>query len=82
MLKQGSSDPTSPRREASLFDLPGPSGPGFFLCDSPRFSFRPDLLPGKVGLDICLHSLSRSEVLVCRSCVTLMTLDKGKAENG
>ena len=23
MLKQGSSDPTSPRREASLFDLPG-----------------------------------------------------------
>jgi len=31
MLKQGSSDPTSPRREASLFDLPGPSGPGFFL---------------------------------------------------
>ena len=37
MLKQGSSDPTSPRREASLFDLPGPSGPGFFcIWQAPR----------------------------------------------
>jgi hypothetical protein len=31
MLKQGSSDPTSPRREASLFDLPGSSEPGLFF---------------------------------------------------
>jgi hypothetical protein len=31
MLEQGSSDPTSPRREASLFDLPDPSGSGLFF---------------------------------------------------
>ena len=31
MLKQGSSDPTSPRREASLFHLPGSSEPGLFF---------------------------------------------------
>ena len=34
MLKQGSSDPTSPRREASLFDLPGSSEPGLFFWGS------------------------------------------------
>ena|SRR5690242_9488376 len=35
MLKQGSSDPTSPRREASLFDLPGSSEPGLFFWGRP-----------------------------------------------
>src|SRR5687767_9511410 len=28
----GSSDPTSPRREASLFNSPASQGPAFFLC--------------------------------------------------
>src|SRR5262249_5470123 len=32
MPKQGSSDPTSPRREASLFDLPASSEPGIFFA--------------------------------------------------
>jgi len=40
MLKQGSSDPTSPRREASLFDLPGSSEPGLFFWAFDRMLVR------------------------------------------
>jgi hypothetical protein len=31
----GSSDPTSPRREASLFNSPAPTGPAFFFDRAP-----------------------------------------------
>jgi hypothetical protein len=49
MLKQGSSDPTSPRREASLFDLPGSSEPGlFFQGLSFRSSARREAREGKI----------------------------------
>jgi hypothetical protein len=51
MLKQGSSDPTSPRREASLFDLPGSSEPGLFFqglsrTAAPNTGISPGVPPG------------------------------------